>query len=109
MKKVFLLIFLLLFITSCAHTYGRIELDRLKLGMTKQEVRNELGRPFNVIGSMAFPEGLLEVWEYRRYHLWYDYLEEQYWLYFFDDRLEQWGRPGDWEREVDRIYEFRFR
>jgi hypothetical protein len=34
--------------------------------------------------------------------------EKPYWLYFADGRLVQWGEAGDWRREADRIYEFRF-
>jgi hypothetical protein len=52
---------------------------------------------------------LVEIWEYRK-HNWADgSLAEAYWLYFLNDRLEQWGRPGDWSKEADRIYEVRFR
>ena len=29
--------------------------------------------------------------------------------HFLDGKLQQWGRPGDWEREADRIYEIRIR
>lgn len=31
-----------------------------------------------------------------------------YWLYFHDDKLVQWGEAGDWRKESDRIYEYRF-
>ena len=34
--------------------------------------------------------------------------EKPYWLYFVNGRLAQWGEAGDWRREADRIYEFRF-
>jgi len=33
---------------------------------------------------------------------------KDYWLYFVNGRLVQWGEAGDWRREVDRIYEVRF-
>ena len=34
--------------------------------------------------------------------------QRDYWLYFYDGKLVQWGQAGDWRREADRIYEFRF-
>ena len=34
--------------------------------------------------------------------------EQPYCLYFADGRVAQWGEAGDWRREADRIYEFRF-
>jgi hypothetical protein len=33
---------------------------------------------------------------------------KNYWLYFVNGRLVQWGEAGDWRREADRIYEVRF-
>jgi len=103
-----------LLFTSCPSRPTRsIALYKLTLGMTKLEVLDELGDPFAVIGSKAFEEGTIEVWEYRQYGLFYSYtnpnqgLEAMSWLYFLNDRLEQWGRPGDWSREADRIYELR--
>ncbi len=77
--------------------------------MTKQEVRHKLGEPYNGIGSKRFQYGIVEVWEYRRYNIWTGWLEEQYWVYFLNDNLEQWGRPGDWSKEADRIYELKIR
>ncbi|MDZ7378816.1 MAG: hypothetical protein ONB06_05645 [candidate division KSB1 bacterium] len=34
--------------------------------------------------------------------------KKNYWLYFLDDALVQWGEAGDWRTEPERIYEFRF-
>lgn len=53
----------------------------------------------------------MEVWSYEK---WYarmgsDQKEEEYWLYFLNGELEQWGRPGDWSKEADRVYEIRYR
>lgn len=33
---------------------------------------------------------------------------KDYWLYFLDAKLAQWGEAGDWEKEPGRIYEFNF-
>lgn len=110
-KKMFLLLVGLCLIAACQFKpFHTIRLDKLQLDMTKEQVSQELGSPYNVIGSKRFPGGIVEVWEYRKYS-WIDQrqLEEEYWLYFFNGKLDQWGRPGDWSREADRIYEIRMR
>lgn len=87
----------------------RIDLTRVKLGMARQEVNEAMRkRPDNIIGSKWYGDDLMEVVQYSR---WGGYgssvLMERYWLYFVNDELIQWGRPGDWERESDHIYEVR--
>jgi len=90
---------------------GMMDLD---IGMEQAQVVKILGEPHSVVGAKRFEDGTLEVWLYRRYYNKYgpEHLEtplEQYHLYFYNDKLEQWGRPGDWETEADRIYELRVR
>ena len=91
--------------------YAPIALHRLSIGDPKGQVEESLGSPVNVIGSKRYPDGIVEVWSYERWHsaLGPDYIEETYWLYFYNGELIQWGRPGDWQREADRIYEIRVR
>lgn len=103
---VFLLCISLIF-TSCLPT-GRIHLEDITIGMTKEQVRFQLHRnPDNVIGSKQYPSGLIEVLQYSRYDPFTNELLERYWLYFLDNTLKQWGRPGDWQKEADQIYEIR--
>ena len=89
--------------------YDKIPLHKLNLGNSKNDVEQQLGKPINVIGSKRFEEGVIEVWSYEKWQAMpgRDRKEEEYWLYFLDGRLEQWGRPGDWEKEADKIYELR--
>jgi hypothetical protein len=91
--------------------YRQIPLNLLSIGDPKEKVAEKLGPPVNVIGSKKFRGGIVEVWAYEKWHagLGFDRKEEEYWLYFLNNRLEQWGRPGDWEKEADRIYEIRYR
>ena len=91
--------------------YEKIKLHLLTIGDEKQQVVSKIGEPVQVIGSKRFEHGVIEVWAYDR---WYartgsDQKGEEYWLYFLDGKLEQWGRPGDWAKEADRIYEIRHR
>lgn len=91
--------------------FKKIPLQLLSIGDSKNNVQERLGEPINVIGSNRYEKGVVEVWAYEKWHasLGTDYLEQVYWLYFLDDELAQWGRPGDWRREADRIYELRVR
>ena len=108
---------MILVLNGCAYhqfdksLYREIPLHTISIGMTKDQVNERLGKPYNVIGSKKYKEGTVEVWEYRKYEMSrtksYDPLLEQYWIYFWDDILEQWGRPGDWSKEADRIWEIR--
>jgi hypothetical protein len=83
--------------------------------MSKSEVRQQIGEPSAVRGSIRNKhDEVVDVWEYHFYQYagaiegvspYYD----AYWLYFVNDELAQWGRAGDWSQEADRIYEVRFR
>jgi len=91
--------------------YKKIPLQILSIGDNKKKVKEKLGEPVNVIGSKQFEEGFIEVWAYEKWdaRMGWDVLAQEYWLYFLDDELAQWGRPGDWLKEADRISEFRVR
>lgn len=106
----FVYVLLLLLLVNCA-TSGK--LIRLQLQMTKSEVTKAIGNPTAARGSITNRYGqVIEVWEYALFKSDNDAFFERrtfYWLYFFDNRLVQWGEAGDWQREADRIYEIRFR
>lgn len=91
--------------------YKKIPLHLLTIGDTKQKVQENLGAPINVIGSKKFGDDIIEVWSYEKWHASFgrDNLEQEYWLYFLNGELAQWGRPGDWHQEADKIYELRVR
>jgi hypothetical protein len=111
------ILFIVCILQSCGYyqfdkaLYRDIPLHTISVGMSKSEVHSALGKPYNVIGSKKYKEGTVEVWDYRRYEMSttksYDPILEQYWVYFWDNKLEQWGRPGDWDKEADRIWEIR--
>ncbi|MCF6245454.1 MAG: hypothetical protein L3J43_10530 [Sulfurovum sp.] len=114
-----LLLISIVYITGCSYKqyeakhYRSIPLHTISVKMNKKTILNKLGVPYNTIGSKKYKKGIIEVWEYRKYHesinKSYDPIDEQYWLYFWNGELAQWGRPGDWEKEADRIYEIRMR
>jgi len=94
--------------------YRELDMSKISLGMSEKEVRKILGEPADVIGSRYY-EGkhIIKVLQYMEAEFSYtgseDRLKKDYYLYFLDDKLVQWGRPGDWEKEADKIYEIRIR
>ncbi len=112
---------------GCAHMVKARKLMTISLGMDKQQIINMLGEPIIVRGSMTNKFGqIIEVWEYyiRKEHtsgakavitLTMGALfliggqEETYWFYFYDNKLVQWCKAGDWETAAHNIQEIRFR
>lgn len=117
--------------TGC--TKDTSSLSSISIGMKKSQVFERLGEPTVLRGSLQNRYGqIVEVAEYRLTLPSNDgagtivgksaltvltfgmgaasFKGEQrdYWLYFYDGKLVQWGQAGDWRREADRIYEFRF-
>jgi hypothetical protein len=91
--------------------YNRVPLHRISIGDSKNAVISALGEPVQVIGSKQFAHGVVEVWAYDS---WValpgpDRRAEIYWLYYLNGKLDSWGRPGDWQKQADRIIEIRFR
>ena len=121
MKKILIVLVVILCNSGCTlinrdfdkygKNYKKIPFQLISLGDHKKNVKEKLGEPVNVIGSKQFEEGFIEVWSYEKWdaRMGWDVLAQEYWLYFLDDDLAQWGRPGDWRKEADRIYEFRVR
>ena len=71
-----------------------------------------MGEPADVIGSIRDEEGhVVEVLQYLEVEgfPWVDRLKKNYYLYFIDGNLAQWGRPGDWAGEAKYIIEHRYK
>lgn len=100
--------------------------------MEKSEIIKKLGDPAVVRGSIINKFGqVVEVFEYKvdmgidagrvivasvaTLGLIAPFLPfcrgtvETYWLYFYNNKLVQWGKAGDWEKAADYISEIRFR
>ena len=94
--------------------YRELNMSKISLGMSEKEVRKILAEPADVIGARYYEGGhVIKVLQYLEAEFSYDFtpdrLKKNYYLYFLDDKLVQWGRPGDWQKEADQIYEFRIR
>ena len=119
MKQLVISILLFGILAGCWYDYPRsqyrpINMSMIAVGMSEDEVRMALGEPADVIGARYYKgDHVVKVLQYMEAEFSYtgdhDRLKKNYYLYFLDDKLVQWGRPGDWAREADSIYEIRFR
>jgi outer membrane protein assembly factor BamE (lipoprotein component of BamABCDE complex) len=111
----------LLFLSGCQHKMrnwtGALKpkaFRQISLGMSKDMVVQKIGDPNIVRGSITNKFGqTIEVWEYRvggsNYPLTHYLFEQDYFLYFHDNKLVQWGTSGDWKQEATHIQEIRYR
>ena len=82
----------------------------LSIGTEKQKVIDLIGKPDVIRGSMINKLGQsVEVWEYIIDSHFFCAFCDTYWLYFHDNKLVQWNRAGDFQKESDNIQEIRFR
>jgi hypothetical protein len=127
-----LMLTLAIFMVGCATDSSN--LSEVSLGMTKQEVRQRLGSPTVARGALTNKYGqTVEILEYKLAMpsdetvgsvvgksamtvitlgvgaVAFRGERRDFWLYFHDGKLVQWGQAGDWRKEADRIYEYRFR
>ena len=110
MKRPILILFLL--ISACG-PLNKLDLSAIHIGMDKNQVKEALNRPpERVIGAKQYSNGVIEVHAYGVPEYSQEYgksIRQFYWLYFLNDTLVQWGRPGDWEVMSDHIYELRIK
>ncbi len=72
----------------------RFAMNKLKLGMTPDEVVEQVGKPFTIRAAKVYEDKrTVQVWEYLpRFFTLYP---KVYWIYFENDQIVQWGEPGD--------------
>jgi hypothetical protein len=125
---------LVILVTGCASNLKpSSHLRQVSLDMSKEQVVSVLGDPTVARGAIRNKYNqVVEVWEYTLALPSKDSTGEiagktaitiiscgmgavafrpekkDYWLYFLDDKLVQWGEAGDWKKEPERIYEFNF-
>lgn len=103
-------------LVGCSTPAQRV--SNLRLGMTPDEVYEEMGRPYAVRSAKLFADGTFqEVWEYIpsifSVALFADRYDKTFWMHFDDGRLVQWGEPGDMtgsstiDADEARVQEFR--
>lgn len=85
-------------VSGCSTPSNRV--SRVRLGMTPDEVVDEMGRPYAVRASKMYRDGnFMEVWEYIpsvfSVALFADRYDKIYWIIFDGGKVVQWGEPGD--------------
>lgn len=81
-----------LFNVGCKSTAADVQ--NLQLGMTPDEVRDELGDPYTIRAAKVFEnEEWTEVWEYLPPII--TLYPKTFWVMFENGQLVQWGEPGD--------------
>lgn len=96
MKKTFMLGVVaaaLLLPTGCIHPVKK--LHKIQLGMTPDQVEEQLGSPYAVVASKVFAdESTTMVWEY--WPPFFALNDSKVHVVFENDRVVQWGKPGDY-------------
>jgi hypothetical protein len=87
MKRIFILLLVLGLLAGCAT--ARL-MNRISLGMTKDEVIKTIGQP----GTTKANSNGTQILEYILYNS-YDGLNEQYWVILKEGKVVQFGRAGD--------------
>ncbi|MCS6771381.1 MAG: outer membrane protein assembly factor BamE [Kiritimatiellae bacterium] len=92
-----------IFLTGCETPSSKI--GRLRLGMTPEEVRDQLGEPTAIRAAKVFEGGETQmVWEYLSG---FSFRPKDYWVFFENDRVVQWGEPGDFLSRQNVIEDYR--
>jgi hypothetical protein len=73
---------------------------KIRLGMTPEEVSEEMGDPYAVRAAKLYRDGnFQEIWEYIpsifSVALFADRYDKTYWVVFDGGKVVQWGEPGD--------------
>lgn len=78
-------------LVACASTAQKTK--KLKLGMVPDDVKKEIGEPTVIRAAKVYEDGRkAQVWEYNPS---FSFSPRTYWLFFENDKLVQWGQPGD--------------
>lgn len=88
----FLALVVVLLVAGCNTPAKKVR--NLELGMTPEEVLDEMGDPYTVRAAKMFDDGhSTQIWEYVP--IIFTFNPKIFWIYFEDDKVVQWGEPGD--------------
>jgi outer membrane protein assembly factor BamE (lipoprotein component of BamABCDE complex) len=81
-----------MFMMGCASPAKRIR--RVKLGMSPDEVRDQMGDPYTIRAAKIYENGnWTQIWEYQAAP--FELNPKNFWIYFENGKVVQWGEPGD--------------
>jgi hypothetical protein len=77
------------------------KVKNISLGMTPEEVRDQMGDPYTIRAAKMFEDGQsTEVWEYQPQFM--EFNPKTFWIYFENRKVVQWGEPGDFAGKSGR-------
>lgn len=78
-------------LAACASPARKI--NSIRLGMTPDEVRKQMGTKYTVRAAKVFADGQTqETWEFMTA---FGLAPKDYWIFFENGKVVQWGEPGD--------------
>jgi outer membrane protein assembly factor BamE (lipoprotein component of BamABCDE complex) len=81
------------------------KIKQLRLGMTPEEVIDKLGKPSTIRAAKVYEDGQTQmVWEYLSGIA---IRPKDYWVFFENDRVVQWGEPGDFSGRTATIEDYK--
>lgn len=90
MRRIYIFLFMALLVSSCSFGifpgFNNRNMNRLELGISKDEVIRQLGRNFTIAEKRMEGGKLIEVLSYRNY----PHESELYKFIFINGRLEEW-------------------
>lgn len=91
------------FASGCSLPARKIK--NVRLGMTPDEVRDELGKPYTIRAAKVYQdEQWTEIWEYLPPPI--AFYPKSFWVIFENDRVVQWGQPGDFNTGAASVKEY---
>lgn len=106
MKRVFTFLLVIavgFLVAGCASPAKRVKL--LKLGMSPDEVREQMGDPYTVRAAKIYENGeWTQIWEYQAPP--FSVNPKNFWMYFENGKLVQWGEPGDFTGSAEQVQEY---
>jgi len=92
------------FVAGCRTPAKKVR--NLELGMTPEEVVDEMGKPYTIRAAKVFDDGAsTQVWEYPPRLL--ELNPKMFWIYFENQKVVQWGEPGDFTGTQQFIKEYK--
>lgn len=81
------------------------KMARLRLGMTPEEVVEVIGKPTTIRAAKVYEDGQTQmVWEYLSG---LSIRPKDYWVFFENDRVVQWGEPGDFSGRATNVEDYK--
>lgn len=93
-----------------------VDMSLVNIGDSESDVVESLGKPSEIVAAQKYDDG--RIVKVLRYTIVQSYQMttippfetvpgKYFYLYFIDDELTQWRKGGEWEDDVNTVYEIR--